>query len=71
MPKTYITTQGDKWDLIAQRTLGSEMRVDALMKANLQHRNIFIFPANIQLVIPDLPVPIPGGLPPWKRGDAL
>ena len=71
MPKTYTTTQGDKWDLIAYHALGNEMRADALMQANLQHRHIFIFPANIQLAIPDLPAPIPGGLPPWKRGEVV
>lgn len=68
MPSTYITTSGDKWDLIARRTLGSEMRTDALINANRRHRHIFIFPANVRLTIPDLPARPPGGLPPWKRG---
>jgi len=67
MPKTYTTISGDKWDLIAKRTLGSEMRADALIKANIKYRHIFFFPANVQLVIPDIPARPPGGLPPWKR----
>lgn len=67
MPKTYTTISGDKWDLIALRTLGSEMRADALINANIKYRHIFIFPANVRLVIPDLPVRPPGGLPPWKQ----
>ena len=71
MPNTYITVSGDKWDLIAKRTLGSEMRADALMKANIQHRHIHIFPANVRLIIPDLPARPAGGLPPWKRGAAV
>ena len=67
MPKTYTTISGDKWDLIALRTLGSEMRADALINANIKYRHIFIFPANVRLVIPDLPARPPGGLPPWKQ----
>jgi len=68
MPKTYITTSGDKWDLIAKKTLGNEMHMNALMQANIRHRNTFIFPAGIELVIPDIPAKPPEGLPPWKRG---
>jgi phage tail protein X len=67
MTNIYTTTSGDKWDLIAKRTLGSEMLTDALIKANINFRHIFIFPANIRLTIPDLPAKLPGGLPPWKR----
>ena len=67
MPKTYLTTSGDMWDMIAKRTLGSEMRADALIKANLTHRHTFIFPANVRIIIPDIPARPVGGLPPWKR----
>ena len=67
MPSTYITVSGDKWDLIAKRTMGSEMRADLLMQANILLRHIFIFPANVRLVIPDVPRRLPEGLPPWKR----
>ena len=70
MTKQYFTVSGDKWDMIAKRTLGSETRADALMKANIRHRHIFFFPANVRLTIPDLPVRPPGGLPPWKRGSS-
>ena len=68
MPKTYITVSGDMWDMIAKKTLGDEMHTDALIKANIKLRHIFFFPANVQIIIPDLPVRPPGGLPPWKRG---
>jgi len=68
MPKTYVTTSGDMWDLIAKRTLGNEMFADALIKANIKLRHIFIFPANVRLAIPDIPPRLPDGLPPWKRG---
>jgi phage tail protein X len=71
MPKTYVTTSGDMWDLIAKKTLGSEMYTDALMTANAAHREIFIFPANITLTIPDITIKPAEGLPPWKRGGAV
>ena len=70
MPKTYNTVSGDKWDLIAKKTLGSEMWTDMLIKANIRHRHIYFFPANVRLVIPDLPARPAGGLPPWKRQAA-
>jgi hypothetical protein len=53
--------------MIAKWTLGDEMRADALIKANIRHRHINVFPANIRLVIPDIPARPAGGLPPWKR----
>jgi len=67
MPKTYTTTSGDKWDLIAKKVYGNEMRADELIKANIKHRHIYIFPANIVLTIPDLPNKPPNSLPPWKK----
>ena len=71
MPKTYITTSGDMWDLIAKKTLGSEMQTDALIRANKEHRNTFIFSAGVELVIPHIPIKPPASLPPWKRGGAI
>ena len=68
MLKTYTTISGDMWDLIAKKTLGNEMQTDALIKANIKHRDIFVFPAGVTLTIPDLPVKLPDSLPPWKRG---
>ena len=58
------------WDFIAKKELGNEMQVGALIDANIQYRDIYIFPANIRLAIPDLPMRPPGSLPPWKRGAA-
>jgi len=68
MLKTYTTTSGDMWDLIALRTLGSELFKHVLMQANLKHIHIYIFPANITLVIPETETKRPPNLPPWKRG---
>lgn len=68
MPKTYITTSGDMWDMIARRELGNEMYTDTLMKANIKYRNTFIFPAGVALTIPVVTMKTPDTLPPWKRG---
>lgn len=50
----YTTLQGDTWDLIAFKTLGSEYLLPFLLEVNQQHRNIMIFPGNIILEIPDI-----------------
>lgn len=68
MPKTYMTISGDLWDAIAFKTLGSEMYMDQLMAANLKHREITVFPAGVELVVPELEKAANiTNLPPWKR----
>lgn len=67
MSKTYITQQGDTWDLIAYREMGNEKYMVRLMEANPDHRETVIFSAGIKLVIPKIDTPIPSTLPPWKR----
>ena len=65
---TYTTCAGDMWDWISYKTLGSCKYVDALINANRNYIDYFIFPAGIELVIPDvLPEVKPVKLPPWKR----
>ena len=71
MAGTYTTVSGDMWDLIAKKTLESEMRTHALMEANIKHRYVFVFPAGVVLTIPDVTIKPPAGLPPWKRGGAI
>ncbi|WP_041274511.1 hypothetical protein [Desulforamulus reducens] len=68
MPTSYVTIQGDTWDGIAKKTMGSEFYMSDLIESNLSHKEITIFPANITLVIPEISTPIPSTLPPWKRG---
>ena len=68
MPRTYVTIQGDMWDSVAFKTGLTESHTHTLMDANLEYIKYYIFPANIRLVIPDIPQPSPAGLPPWKRG---
>lgn len=66
--KTYTTVQGDMWDMIAYKTLGSINLTDKLMMANRRYLSFYTFPAGIVLTLPEV-----GnesnieGLPPWKR----
>ena len=69
--KTYTTLQGDMWDMIAYKTLGSISLTDKLMMANRRYLNFYTFPAGIVLALPEV-----GnesnieGLPPWKMVGA-
>ena len=63
----YNTVQGDMWDTIALRQLGSEFNMSDIIKLNRQYVDIGVFPANIRLVLPDVEPIIPDHVPPWKR----
>lgn len=70
MSRTYRTSQGDTWDMIALRMypdIGGEKLMDVLLAANTDYRDYAILPANLVLTVPDVPVPIVTLLPPWKR----
>lgn len=65
---TYVTVSGDMWDKIAHDQMGSERYTDRLIWANLAHRDVYVFPAGVTLVIPETPEETAEELPPWKRG---
>lgn len=65
--RTYTTVQGDMWDSIAFSQLGDCERTDALMNANQEYRNVFVFPSGVVLTIPDIPQKKHDSLPPWKK----
>lgn len=64
----YTTISGDMWDSIAYRQMGNEKYMDVLIKSNIQYRNVVIFPAGIELNIPEVKEEVSMQLPPWKRG---
>lgn len=68
MAKTYTTTQGDTWDMIAYKMYGDEKRMTALLDANPAHRETVIFSANIELIVPTIEQSVSSKLPPWKQG---
>jgi len=64
---TYTTREGDQWDLIALRTLGSELHADLLMKANMEWLDIFTFGHGVVLRVPELPEKAAAaGMPGWR-----
>ena len=67
--KIYRTIQGDMWDSIAYQQLGSAAYTDKLMRLNPQHRDIYIFPAGIELQLPEIDktAKAADNMPPWKR----
>lgn len=66
----YITKSGDMWDSIAYTQLGSVSYTDQLISANLQHKDIYLFPSGVALTLPEIQTPINSLLPPWKRKGA-
>lgn len=68
MIKTYRTIQGDAWDGIAFRLWGKECLAHRLMAANPEHLDVAIFPAGVELAVPDIVVePETPELPPWMQ----
>ena len=64
----YVTVQGDMWDSIAYKVLGSVNYTDALINANLEHRKVYVFSAGVELNIPEVEdVATGNNLPPWKQ----
>jgi len=68
MSDTYTTISGDTWDIVAYKVYGNEMYMDILIKANLEYKDIYIFPAGVVLVIPETSLEVSESLPPWKQG---
>ena len=66
--RTYTTIAGDKWDSIAHKELGDCKKLDILIKENMAYKDIYIFPASISLVIPEIEEVNNNKLPPWKAG---
>ena len=63
----HRTVQGDTWDAIAYRELGSTDYTDQLIGANLEHVGKLLFPAGVTLRLPEIEEKTSENLPPWKR----
>lgn len=66
LPKITSTIQGEAWDQIAKRELGSEILMHELMAANPKLRRTLIFQANVTLNVPDVSLQPVEVAPPWK-----
>lgn len=66
--KTYTTSQGDMWDAMAKRLLGSELLMGKFIEANRQYASTVIFSAGVVLVVPEIDTVATQQypLPPWK-----
>lgn len=64
--KTYMTKQGDTWDLIAFKMLGSENKMTNLLEANPELVNVGIFSADVEINIPEITVETISADPPWR-----
>ncbi len=67
MSRLYTTVQGDMWDMIAYKEMGSVDYAGDLMNANSSLLNFYSFPAGIALTIPDVAEHGASTLPPWKQ----
>lgn len=71
MLNTYTTISGDTWDIVAYKVYGNEMYMDTLIKANLEHKDTFIFSAGVVLTLPNITLEVSKSLPPWKQRGAI
>lgn len=67
--RQYTTKQGDMWDAIAAKQLGSSSYMGQLIMANLSECDYFVFPAGIVLDIPEIESSEITAKPPWKAVD--
>lgn len=68
MLDTYTTISGDTWDMVAYKAYGDEMYMDKLIKANIEHKDTYIFSAGVTLTLPEIDLEVSETLPPWKQG---
>lgn len=71
--KIYTTVSLDTWDVIAKKLYGTEVLMDRLIRANLEHRKTVFFSAGVVLKVPEVDTgsaELAENLPPWKRGGA-
>ena len=68
--KTYTTLQGDLWDGIAYKALGSTDVTDQLMRCNPQYLGYFTVPAGVVLELPEVDDTLgKNTAPPWRRSE--
>lgn len=65
---TYKTVSGDTWDIVAYKAYGNEMYMDTIIKANIEYKDTYIFPAGVVLTLPEIELTVSESLPPWKQG---
>ena len=68
--KIYTTVQGQTWDQIAYELYANEYMCDKIMDLNRDKLDYFVFPAGIELTVPDkadaVSETIPSDYPVWR-----
>jgi phage tail protein X len=63
-----VAQEGEHWDELAKRALGSEAYMAEMLKANPGFRYYVTLPAGLELNVPSVKIDSkPQNLPPWKR----
>ncbi|MCI9388380.1 MAG: phage tail protein [Lachnospiraceae bacterium] len=69
MASTYMTSQGDTWDLIAYDLYGAEKYMRYLIEANWPLLDILVFSSGTVINVPDIPEEADEDRPFWRDGD--
>lgn len=69
MASTYITSQGDTWDLMAYDLYGDEKYMHYLIEANWPLLDILVFSSGTRIVVPDIPQEAREDAPFWRDTD--
>ena len=69
MMDTYITLQGDTWDMISHKAYGTSKYTGLLMQNNYQLLDIFIFSSGIEVKIPEIIENNNLGMPIWRDNE--
>lgn len=64
---TYITVQGDTWDLISYKVYGTSRHIGLLMENNYGLLDTFMFGAGIEIMVPELTEDQTDDLPEWRK----
>lgn len=65
----YITNEGDRWDLIADKAYGDVTKMKDILEANPNLAMVTVFTEGITVLLPIIPETETqtSNLPPWKR----
>lgn len=66
MASTYITKQGDTWDLMAYDLYGDEKYMRYLLEANWPLLDTLVFSSGTKILVPDLPEEADEDKPFWR-----
>lgn len=69
MASTYMTSQGDTWDLIAYDLYGDEKYMHYLIEANWPLLDILVFSSGTMVNVPDIPEEADEDRPFWRDTD--